>query len=362
MVHKVNKLKIAIVGCGQIADAHAQEINKIKHVVLCATCDNHHDLALQLAERFGVPKSYDNLDEMLAVESPDVVHITTPPHTHRQIASKCISAGSHIYVEKPFTVDVAEAESLLLEASVNNKLVCVGHDQLFDPIWKRFQKMNSQFLFGNIVHVDSIMGYNLDGPFGRVMLGDSSHWVHRLPGGLIQNNISHAVYKITDILSDRTPRIGAYWFGKDSSPPSELRVSIQGENCTANLIFSASFRPCQRVVRVYGSKSIGEIDFESKIIRVSKSLQAPGAFGKIEAPFRHFMESSKSLLSNIWAFIKCDIHYFAGMNLLFREFYASVAKGSALPIAPEEIRRVTAIMDQIFITCKNPDLTAANRN
>ena len=52
------------------------------------------------------------------------------------------------------------------------------------------------------VHVESFYGYNLAGPFGSAMMGDASHWVHRLPGKLVHNNLDHILYKLPEILPD----------------------------------------------------------------------------------------------------------------------------------------------------------------
>src|SRR5258708_21790211 len=99
------KLRVALIGCGQIADAHLGEIRKIPRAELVAVCDRERDLALQAAARFGVAGVFDDVSQMLASAKPDVVHITTPPHTHRPLATEVLEAGAHAYVEKPFAVD-----------------------------------------------------------------------------------------------------------------------------------------------------------------------------------------------------------------------------------------------------------------
>src|SRR6516162_4438416 len=99
------RLRVALVGCGQIADAHLGEIRKLPVAEVVAVCDRERDLASQAAARFQVAKVFDNLDEMLASTRPDVVHITTPPHTHKPVAIQVLRAGAHAYVEKPFAID-----------------------------------------------------------------------------------------------------------------------------------------------------------------------------------------------------------------------------------------------------------------
>lgn len=357
------RLRIALIGCGQIADAHLGEIRKISGAEVVAVCDHFPDLARQAADRFGVPGVYTDAGEMLAKARPDVVHITTPPHTHAPLARQVVLAGAHVYVEKPFTVDAAEAGDVLRLAAARGRSVCVGHDQLFDPTWEEFRRRHRAGEFGEVVHVDSVMGYDLSGPFGRTFAEEPDHWVHKLPGGLFHNNISHAVYKITDLLPDENPEVRAMWFGVAPGDwPSELRVMLRGETATANILFTSRARPVRRTVRVYGTRRCVEADFDGRFLRVDAATRMPGPFAKIEAAWRQFRQSGRAFVRNVGRFICRDMHYFAGMQRLFEEFYRSIRDGSPPPILPADIHRVTAIMDAIFRCCSGTEALAPRRS
>src|SRR5205814_7953439 len=140
------------------------------------------------------------------------------------------------YVEKPFALDAAEAGDMLEAAARHGRKVCVGHDQLFDSIWLECRRHYDAGELGRIVHVDATMGYELAGPFGVQLSADAHHWVHRLPGGLFQNTISHALCRVTDVLRDDRPRVWAHWFapGAGHAFPSELRVMLQGRDTTGS--------------------------------------------------------------------------------------------------------------------------------
>jgi predicted dehydrogenase len=352
------KLKIALVGCGQIADAHLQEIRKIPGAEPVAVCDRYADLAEQAAARFGVRGVYQDAGRMLAEVRPDVLHITTPPQSHVALACQALEAGVHVYVEKPFTMDVAEADRILAVAAANDRLVCVGHDHLFDPVWEECRRIERSGRLGRVVHVESMQGYNLDGPFGKTFASEPDHWVHRLPGGLFQNVMSHAIYRITDFMPDEMPQMWSTWFGREASAsgaPTELRVMFRGAECTGSLVFSSMIRPVQRSARVYGTKGSIEVEFDGRTVRAFRPLGMPGAFAKIEAPWRHLCEAAGSLRRSVAKFAKGDIHYFAGMNRLFTLFYEAVRGGSEPPIPPSEIRRVTAWMDEVFRQCREED-------
>src|SRR3954468_20314594 len=108
----LHALKVAIVCCGKIADEHAAAIRRIGGCEIVGVCDREPLMAGQLAERFEVDQSFTDVSELLDRARPDVVHITTPPASHFELARLCLDHGVHVYVEKPFTLFEAEAREL----------------------------------------------------------------------------------------------------------------------------------------------------------------------------------------------------------------------------------------------------------
>ncbi len=81
----VGSLRVAIVGCGKIADDHAETLGFMDGVEVVACCDLTYLMAEQLATRFEIDGVYDDFDRLLAEQKPDVVHITTPPQSHMRL-------------------------------------------------------------------------------------------------------------------------------------------------------------------------------------------------------------------------------------------------------------------------------------
>ena len=334
-------LRIALLGCGQIADAHLQEIRKLRSAELVAVCDVHEDLARQAAARFEVPGVFTDLGAMIAEARPDVVHITTPAHTHTSLARKILELGCHVYVEKPFTLDASEAELVVEAAERHERKICLGHDQLFDPMWLEVRRRVAAGEIGPVRHVESVLAYPIAGAFGTQVTSDPNHWVRKLPGGLFQNTVSHPLYRITDFLLDESPEIHAHWTMTDRFPfPTELFVSLRGREVTGTLTFLSTIA-AQRITRVYGSKGHLEVDLDAQTIRRVGPPRLPGAFGKLDVPFRQWREAARNFRRNLWRFAKGDIHYFAGMKNLFERFYQSIQQDTPLPIEPAEMVRVT---------------------
>ena len=111
----MKSLRIGIVGCGKIADGHAEVVKHLPGAKLAAVCDREPLLAEQLAVRYGVPAWYGDLAQMLERERLDVVHITTPPGVHLPITRQCVAAGAHVFLEKPLALTARESLGRWLE-------------------------------------------------------------------------------------------------------------------------------------------------------------------------------------------------------------------------------------------------------
>ena len=357
------RLRVALIGCGQIADAHLQEIRRTQNTELVGVCDADPDLAYQAAVRFAVPAHTTDLIELLDRVRPDVLHITTPPHTHAAIATQALQRGCHIYVEKPFTVTAREATQVLAAAQSAKRLACVGLDQLWEPVWQQVRRMASDGTIGDVLHIDSYQGYSLEGPYGRLLKRNPRHWVHQLPGGIFQNVVPHALGKITDLLPGAPSAVTAVAFdGADVGFPTELRASLQWGRQTANLVFCSAAQPMQRVTRVVGTRGIIDVDFDARVVRPVARATWPGAFSRVQLPLQQWKNATREVQSALRQFKRKELQYFGGMRALFEAFYAAIRGGAPAPFTRDRIVGDMAVMEQIFDTCmqrKPADLVLA---
>ena len=168
-------------------------------------------MAKQLGERFGISACFSDLEEMLHATSPDVVHITTPPQSHYSLAKQCLESGSHVYLEKPFTITAGEAESLIQLAESCGLKITVGHNYQFTLEMMEMRRLVSEgYLGGRPIHLESYWSYDLGGSmYAGAFLGSRAHWLHGLPGQLFHNIISHGIAKLAEFLDDDVPLIVA---------------------------------------------------------------------------------------------------------------------------------------------------------
>jgi predicted dehydrogenase len=235
-------LRVGIVGCGKIADGHVEEIRKLPGLAaVVGVCDREPLMAEQIAVRYGIPRHFARLEDLLAEGRPDVLHITTPPEPHLAIARQALDAGCHLFVEKPLTPTHADTVALLAAARARGRRLTVGYTYLFDPPALAARELVSSGAVGSVVHAESFYGYDLAGPFGSALAADGGHWVHRLRGGVIQNNLDHILYKAVEFMDDDAPGVTARALVRRQDRHGdardhmldELRCVVEGARSTA---------------------------------------------------------------------------------------------------------------------------------
>jgi len=350
-------LKIALVGCGKIADQHVQAIRRISDCIIVGLCDRELLMARQLAERFKIDGVFSGADEMLKAVLPDVVHITTPPQSHYPLARACLEAGSHVYLEKPFTVIAEEAESLIELAERRKLKITAGHNLQFTLEMLEMRRLvNEGFLGGKPIHLESHFSYDLgDKNYAAALLGDRQHWVRQLPGQLLHNIISHGVARLAEFLSDELTEVIAI---ADQSPRlrsfggnevrDELRVLIRDKSgMTAFFCFSTQIKGLNQL-RVYGPKGSVVVDHISGTVIRSKFRSCKSYLTYFVPPLRAAREHLRNARINITNFVRQRLHQDFGMKELIERFYNSVRSGSPPPIPYREIILTARIMDEIF--------------
>jgi predicted dehydrogenase len=351
-------LRVAIVGCGKIADSHASQIQRISECKLVGVCDREPLLARQLYERFPVERYFGDLTELLTQTKPDIVHITTPPESHFEIAKRCLESGCHVYVEKPFTLYGYEARELIALANEKGLKVTVGHDEQFSHVARRMRTLvRDGFLGGGPVHMESYSCYELGGSiYVRALLGDRNHWVRKLPGQLLQNIISHGIARISEFLTTESPQVIAYGFTspflKSIGEPEiidELRVIISEEDrTTAYFTFSSQMRPSIHQFRMYGAKNSLILDQDQETLIRLRGGRFKSYAEKFIPPVVLAEQYLGNLFTNVRTFLARDFHMKSGMKCLIESFYRSIREGTAVPIPYREILLTAKIMDAIF--------------
>lgn len=351
-------LKVALVGCGLVADQHISQIQRVRNCQVVGVCDREPLMARQLADRFHVARCFSEVAEMLKAVRPDVIHITTPAQSHFPLAKMCLEAGSSVYVEKPFTVTASQAEELIGLAEKRGLKMTVGHNLQFNPEAIRMRGLIKEgFLGGPPIHMDCVQCFSHDDPtYGKALLGDPTHWVRSLPGSLLHNLISHGLAKIAEFLTGEKLEVAAR---VDSSPylksigqydvVDELRAIIRdGNGATANFTFSTRFGAGANQICLYGPKASLLVDSTNRMVIPMSPIRYKSYLRFFLAPRLRARQYRRNSWQNIRQFLRKDFHMDYGMKKLVEEFYRSVQDGGSVPIPYREILLTARIMDQIF--------------
>jgi len=172
---------IAVVGAGYWGQNLVRNVSGLGR--LEAICDTSESTRTRMAEHYpGVPVTGD-LDEILAMDSVNGVMVAVPSIHHAKVAYRCLEAGKHVYVEKPITLDVSEAEALCELAEAQGVQLMVGHLLLFHPCIRWIRESITAGELGDILYLNSVR-VNL----GKIRSDENAMW------SLAPHDISVAIY------------------------------------------------------------------------------------------------------------------------------------------------------------------------
>jgi predicted dehydrogenase len=346
------RLKIAIVGCGKAAENHVRQIQHIPDAELVAVCDREPIMAEQLALRYEVRQCYNNYSEMLIEERPHVVHITTPPQSHLDLASTAFDHGCHVLIEKPATCSSITTERLLSMAKAANRKLTVAWSHFFDPIARELREIVESGEIGDVVHLNSHFGYDVGGVFGRPALGDPDHWVRGLPAQVVYNVADHIFNKIVEFLPAQQPVVESVIWPSESfrdEIANEMRVLIKDGQATATAIFSPQIRPVLHRFQVFGTEGSVELDFVSGVLSSSRPPEHRGALGALLSGYADAWRRFKYASRNVARITKGEFGYFSGLQYLIRSFYRSIVQNDSVPIPYDLILNVSRLTDSVLL-------------
>ena len=125
-------IRIAVIGLGAIAQtAHLPVLAKMRGVQIVALCDNDLGKARSLAQRFSVPDTFGDIDDLLEGEVLDAAVVATPNHLHEPHALSALRAGLHVLCERPFALTSRGVERILAAAKKADRKVFVANNHRF---------------------------------------------------------------------------------------------------------------------------------------------------------------------------------------------------------------------------------------
>lgn len=146
------KIKVAIIGVGSIAETHIGAYLKNPNVELYAFCDINEKRLKEMGEKYGVERLYTDKDEMLKDESIDAVSVCTWNSEHAPCTIAALNAGKHVLCEKPMATSVEDAIAMKEAAEKNGRLLMIGFVRRFGNDMQILNDFKEADFFGDIYY------------------------------------------------------------------------------------------------------------------------------------------------------------------------------------------------------------------
>ena len=247
-------LKVGVLGAGHLGKIHLKLLQQSKKYDLVGFF--YPDIAngQRVAEEFNY-HYFENLDDL--IDAVEVVDIVTPTLSHYNCAIKAITKGKHIFIEKPITNSVEEAEQIRLLVSENNLRGQVGHVELFNPAFKAIKSEIKSPMF---IETHRLAEFNPRGTDVPVVL----------------DLMIHDIDIILSVVNSPVRNINASGVSVISETPDIANARIEFENgCVANLTASRISLKNMRKSRFFQKDAYISVDFLDKKVEVVKMKNAP---------------------------------------------------------------------------------------
>lgn len=184
----MNKLKFAIIGCGRIADRHAEQISRLAD--LTAVCDNVESKANLLGQKYGTKVYTDYNDLLLNEKDLDVITVCTPNGLHAEHSIKAFRNGFHVLCEKPMAISVFDCGEIIKEAEKANKRLFVVKQNRYNPPVRAIKDAIDDNRLGKIFNIQLNCFWNRNTEYYT-----ESDWkgTLKLDGGTLFTQFSHFI-------------------------------------------------------------------------------------------------------------------------------------------------------------------------
>lgn len=343
----VPTVRVAIVGAGKMARSHLDAIRRLERATVSAIVDPSAAARDSLAAGDPAIRTFASIGELLSAAPIDVVHICTPPDTHADLALAAIEEGCHVYVEKPFTASVQQARAVLDLAAQRGRIVCSGHQLLFE----RPARLTAELLpaLGRIVDVESFFAFRpvRRAPGGRVPLRADLQLLDVLP---------HPTYLLLDVL-ERATRGTTSLNALELGERGTLHALVRRGDLTGSLVVTLEGRPVESYLRVTGSNGTIVADFvRGTVVRQI----GPGSSGidKALAPYRVARQMLTGTTAALTGRVVTRTTSYSGLPALIDAFYTAVRDGRPSPLTPQSIIDTTAICERVGAALAEADGSA----
>jgi predicted dehydrogenase len=250
---RTQRTKVGVVGVGHLGRHHTRHFSQIPAAELVGVYDQDPSRAQEVADTYHTT-AFPDLEHLIT--ACDAVSIVTPTHTHEQVAARCIAAGKHVFIEKPITKTVAEADHLLALADRHGVIIQVGHIERLNPALLALDgfQLNPKF-----IEIQRLAPYNVRGTDVPVVLDLMIHDIDILLA-LVNSPVKNMHASGVSIMTD-------------SVDIANVRIRFQN-GTVANLTSSRVAKDKVRKLKIFQKDLYITIDFLLELTEVYRVLDA----------------------------------------------------------------------------------------
>ena len=167
-VNEMNKLNWAILGCGNIANDFAREMNKMGGKIY-SVANRTHSKAITFAEKYNIHKIYENIEDLFIDPNVDVIYIATPHNKHMEYILKALDNGKHVLCEKAITLNSDELSKAVSLANEKNLILAEAMTIYNMPLYTELERIINSGVLGNFrlaqVNFGSFKEYDMTNRF-----------------------------------------------------------------------------------------------------------------------------------------------------------------------------------------------------
>ena len=268
-------LKVGVLGAGHLGKIHLRLLQQSSQYELVGFYDENTENAIKIEKEFGY-KRFDTIAKLLT--AVDVVDIVTPTLSHYKCAKVAIKSGKHIFLEKPISNTVEEAEEIIALAKEYNVKGQVGHVERFNPAFKSVKNDIHNPMF---IETHRLAEFNPRGTDVPVVL----------------DLMIHDIDAILSVVKSKVKHIHASGVSVISDTPDIANARLEFENgCVANLTSSRISLKNMRKSRFFQKDAYISVDFLEKKCEVVKMKDAP----EIPGDFDMILQNAEGVKKQIY--------------------------------------------------------------
>ncbi len=249
-----------VIGCGGIADRRTipDGIQPSSKCDLVAVMDADPARASAVAAKYGVPRWFENMTDLLALPEVQAVYIATPNRLHKEQVLAAARAGKHILVEKPIALSIPDALEMIAVCQANGVKLMAGYMMRFHAHHQRLKAMIDEGLLGQVV-------------FGRAQL---TCWYPPIPGAWRQDPVAGGGGAWTDMGSHCVDLL-EMWLGPVARLSAFSRTLTHAYPVEDSMTVLCEF--------VSGAQGVVEVNFNVPDDAAQNSLEIRGTGGVVVA-------------------------------------------------------------------------------